>query len=1289
MFSFQVSKLTIAPIPQQEKRPSSVQTKSNSPSTQQQRISINYLPTQNPVPTTITAFYPTQRPKLQNTPKSLNNQQMTQHIHVPPPPAVPQLKPHQITINLSPPDIQRLVQNPSPLLPSQSRVIVTAKASVSDESGRPLNTSQLITLPLPTIPSNYDEYKEGDESFDPFYHDVPKIRNDRRIVISRKVEANQRLFRKKRSIRNKENDDAENQGPSTEEVIFNAEIKDIKDLKTNLPYIKAVLFGLPLPQSSDFESHVGNESTNIGDFLEENFTTEFPHLREIEENRSRIINSHSGPIFTRESMKRNLPPPFVQRKVNMKPIIVESHLSNADPKDTVQLFLNTTIDNYSILNNSNSSHNARQLNLFNETYDTDNSMNRMNQHKPEVLQTRSSSNSNSSNRRRYKNDDLSDESEEYLPRKRGRMKPRLHRYYDDYDVSESIESSTRQRSNRIRQRPKERRIYRDPYVDDDDEYDEENVNYNRKGLPRRGIQARRIPNGNRYYDYEDDIEVYEKPRFRMRNPASFNRNRARRPPERMFENGRRRPEFDRRRNGRRRPPLRIYDEDSFRNETDNVNSQNISDSNLNLTKDVNSHRLNDDNTNTSISTNNENDEQLKLVDKKRLDSLDKIELPMFVASRNQNRQNFMRHRLNTDLLDESVERFPYEYEDYGYYRPQMNRNMYYNRKYRNRYDSDFPLVPRRNSRRRNKSRKFDDIEKTEEDKNDDVTSTTTTSDEDITTILPSEETATDDATFQEYEDYSLTNTTSKLNEDNDIKTSTKESVTDGILKFTDELITILDKKNDQQNPQEVTTTEKENKSLSVTSDEDYIDDNYERDSYIEPKINYTKNQESNVENNKLPTILNLEKIQEKKVTNILNNITQSNNVSRTGVKEEYEDLYEDDKIETTTVGDEYYDSYTTSDDPLEVTTLSSIQKTTATSTTSSTTTTTTTTTLPTTTSTTTSAPTTIATPTTTTTKSKATAKFLKPTAFRKNYSYSLTSTTPNSVIIRRGQPLLGPKPTKIPLTYNEIAAKPVIRRLPLLSRTTTTTSEATILEEKIGDEITKKSVINTNSNDEERINSYSTTESQPLIYSKIETTTNSTLKLTLSTSKEYISDIDSSTESTNNQVLLRETSTITNKLRDENFDNEVGKQIYETSNTNNVPQKSDESYTDTSRSKDINGIKSNSNSEATGVRKTIVKTIRPLQRRKSGGLAALKTQNQKETNVESSKQIGFNCLEKEMYRFYGDVRDCRLFHYCSPGFTSRQVLDFRFVCEEGTIFDEETQSCRHDVQNPKCVKRTW
>ena len=106
-------------------------------------------------------------------------------------------------------------------------------------------------------------------------------------------------------------------------------------------------------------------------------------------------------------------------------------------------------------------------------------------------------------------------------------------------------------------------------------------------------------------------------------------------------------------------------------------------------------------------------------------------------------------------------------------------------------------------------------------------------------------------------------------------------------------------------------------------------------------------------------------------------------------------------------------------------------------------------------------------------------------------------------------------------------------------------------------------------------------------------------------------------------------------------------------------------------------------------------TSMPLVEKTSQGVTV---QNQKKigfikhirrisSNTKSNNYAGFNCLNKQLYRFYSDYRDCRLFHYCSPGFTTRQVLDFRFVCEEGTSFDERTQSCRLFNENTKCTRR--
>ncbi|CAK9827672.1 hypothetical protein ANTRET_LOCUS5344, partial [Anthophora retusa] len=255
-----VSKLTISPVPTSE--PSrSVQTKTSSQSSQQSRISGNFLSTPSPDETTVRSFYPTPRSSTKSSQSSQStSEQVTQHIHVLPPVQIPQLKPHQITINLPPPDLQRIVQNPSSLLPSQSRVIVTAKASVSDESGRPLNTTQLVTLPLPTIPASYDDYKEGDESFDPFYRDVPKIRNGRGAVKRGNSKAGTGL-RLKRSVGQTKNsmvsfvnggDSRKKQDTQVKDgkkdrnkdkVNIEESNKDFKSIKESLMKFRDILFG--------------------------------------------------------------------------------------------------------------------------------------------------------------------------------------------------------------------------------------------------------------------------------------------------------------------------------------------------------------------------------------------------------------------------------------------------------------------------------------------------------------------------------------------------------------------------------------------------------------------------------------------------------------------------------------------------------------------------------------------------------------------------------------------------------------------------------------------------------------------------------------------------------------------------------------------------------------------------------------------------------------------------------------------------------------------------------------
>ncbi|CAG9785013.1 unnamed protein product [Diatraea saccharalis] len=66
---------------------------------------------------------------------------------------------------------------------SPPRVIVTASASVSDSNGKRLNytVGNVVSAVKPIVPINYDDYKESDLIFDPFFLDVPKLQSRRKV----------------------------------------------------------------------------------------------------------------------------------------------------------------------------------------------------------------------------------------------------------------------------------------------------------------------------------------------------------------------------------------------------------------------------------------------------------------------------------------------------------------------------------------------------------------------------------------------------------------------------------------------------------------------------------------------------------------------------------------------------------------------------------------------------------------------------------------------------------------------------------------------------------------------------------------------------------------------------------------------------------------------------------------------------------------------------------------------------------------------------------------------------
>ncbi|KDQ65269.1 hypothetical protein L798_00070 [Zootermopsis nevadensis] len=72
------------------------------------------------------------------------------------------------------------------------------------------------------------------------------------------------------------------------------------------------------------------------------------------------------------------------------------------------------------------------------------------------------------------------------------------------------------------------------------------------------------------------------------------------------------------------------------------------------------------------------------------------------------------------------------------------------------------------------------------------------------------------------------------------------------------------------------------------------------------------------------------------------------------------------------------------------------------------------------------------------------------------------------------------------------------------------------------------------------------------------------------------------------------------------------------------------------------------------------------------------------SSVSVSRPPGFVCTGRELHQYHPDPDDCRMFHYCSPGFHIQQVLDFRFMCENGTAFKTDTQKCENDYLISTC-----
>jgi hypothetical protein len=77
--------------------------------------------------------------------------------------------------------------------------------------------------------------------------------------------------------------------------------------------------------------------------------------------------------------------------------------------------------------------------------------------------------------------------------------------------------------------------------------------------------------------------------------------------------------------------------------------------------------------------------------------------------------------------------------------------------------------------------------------------------------------------------------------------------------------------------------------------------------------------------------------------------------------------------------------------------------------------------------------------------------------------------------------------------------------------------------------------------------------------------------------------------------------------------------------------------------------------------------------------------SQPSVSTDTPHTTGFVCTGRELHQYHPDTDDCRMFHYCSPGFHDRQVLDFRFICQNGTAFRADTHKCENEFLVPTCM----
>ncbi|XP_068986354.1 uncharacterized protein DDB_G0284459-like [Bombus flavifrons] len=1371
----QVSKLTISPVPTPE--PSrSVQTKTSSQSSQQPRISGNFLPTPSPDETTVRSFYPTPRTSSKPSQTSQSpNDQVTQHIHVLPPVQIPQLKPHQITINLPPPDLQRIVQNPSSLLPSQSRVIVTAKASVSDESGRPLNTTQLVTLPLPTIPASYDDYKEGDESFDPFYRDVPKIRNSRRIS-----EESRGVSRSKRSVSQTKNSmvsfvyaghskrkrDGQVTGANKKDTENKSQ--DFTSIKESLMRFRDILFGEDFTEDTIRSVFEGSRLQGLGSDNEKN-NSKRDSLEDLETKASKNFKA------------RDYEEDDVKEKEDEETEDEETEDEEAEDEET---------EDEGTENEGTEDEGTEDDETKDEEKEDEESKTKQSDRLeiPLEIDTRESdaeeyidADEEKDTMSNLKNveSDLEDievetheaEKDEYVDSSDMKDKPNDEAKSDSkpkkpentldvviLDPGEYTKLKSKDEEEFLNTTEEEQVSTQTPILSSTEEItgattegdsvgkQDSKSTKDLDGTVQESKQSKlqESDSGKILEEEKKEEKPGIEPKPNMRRISSKIRARGKissKRKETKIENNEPVGLLDDKVPDQKvetttaivNPEAEQIDKHIF-NEPESQTSKDVDiravnnhGDNLKKLQTGKDHSTGKDNRKSeaneyetlekqsrTLEKDEENVEILEGEEKATVPSLDEKE----VEEKRKVEEEFDEEveQPEAPKKDPFVEEMSYYKEESSIEHESMEDES--TTVFSNEDSQDDQQEMAKHSRK-GKITKFENFSKevsshrqAKSKKNENEKEEGKESREFST--MKNEETNSEEASIEHYDSteafyentYEMSTDdeyndpgssenatissehvtsehvaseeipsskeeTLEEHEDDESVLSDQEESTEGVLKFTDELP--KDKKED------VLETKRPSESVENIA-HDYVDDNYEPDNYKEHGSSDSNS-------------LSAEKIRKEMLADDkMEDIKKEN---------------EEDKPETTTEPQKDQDVETES--PKEsITEKIDLQTTTTTTTTSTTT----------------------STSTTTTTARPMPPKLFKPITARKNYNYIPPTTTPNPVIIKPRLSLLNPKPAKPPKSYNELAPKPVIRKFTLLARKPTTTMPITTNMDENWTE-----TVETMATDVSTTTTEASRSEENILESKLKPLNESEEKMHAPTKSKNDQDSSPSEQKspTNVKQDQEENFTPYPVSRLSTLASTVEKSSKETESTSTEFEQSTspksftlvdlEIVSTTTLPIGLTSIESDhaEESSSTTVRSTIEEettlassgkimeqnleskaTEGPVTLTVSEAIAISETTTKRSETVESTtmrslsrnsamlrRQGGFNCLEKQMYRFYGDNRDCRLFHYCSPGFTSRQVLDFRFVCEEGTVFDEESQSCRHNARNKDCLKREW